>query len=144
MMSTASVFKAFDRELSGHVVAVLSGALLGAAAWLSVTLSDRLGLFFGVCLVLAALTAALVVNTAGLFAAGVLPPLLLLAAVVAVVIGAPSAIDAAQLTGGDGALLRVIAGVVDQATPLVIAHVAALTIIAFRVRTAALTSGLAD
>jgi len=143
-MSIASVFKAFDRELSGPVVAVLSGALLGAAAWLSVALSDRLGSFFGVCLVLAALTAALVVNTAGLFAAGVLPPLLLLAAVIAVVIGAPPAIDTAPLAGGDGALLRVIAGVVDQATPLVIAHVAALTIIAFRVRATALTTGLAD
>ncbi|CAN5587693.1 hypothetical protein BH18ACT8_BH18ACT8_02370 [soil metagenome] len=143
-MSATRVFKAFDRELSGPVVAALSGALLGAAAWLSVTLSDRLGLFFGVCLVLAALTAALVVNTTGLFAAGVLPPLLLLTVVIFVVIGAPAAVDVARLTGSDGAPLRVIAGVVDQATPLVIAHVAALTIIAFRVRTAALTSGPED
>lgn len=132
-MRVVSVFRTFDRELSGPVVAVVCGALLGAAAWMSVTLSNRMGLFFGLCLILTALTAALVVKTKGLFVAGVLPPLLLLAAIVAVVIRAPSAIDATRLGSGDGDLLRVIAGVVDQATSLVIAHVAALTIIAFRV-----------
>lgn len=112
----------------------MSGALLGAVAWLSVTLSERLGIFFGVGFVLTALTVALIVDAAGLFTAGVLPPLLMLGVITVVVMLAPGAVDAPHLAATAGGIQRVIAGIVDHATALVIGHVTALAIIGLRVR----------
>lgn len=133
LVATA-MFKVSRQELSGPGVALVSVALLAAATWMSVQLSDRLGLFFGIAVVLAAITAALVVDDAGLFMAGVLPPLLLVGTTVAAVAMAPQAVAAADLARDADAASRVVAGVVDHATALVIGHVAALTIIGARIR----------
>jgi len=130
----------FDHELSGAGTAVLGATLLAGSAWLDVALTERVGLFFGLCFVLTALTVALVVDTAGLFVAGVLPPLLLVAVLTAVAVLAPEAIDAPDLAVNAGGLQRVIAGVVAHATALVVGHVAALTIIGLRIRAAAANS----
>ena len=127
----------FDHELSGAAAAILGAALLGGSAWLNVVATERLGVFFAVCFVLCALTIALVVNTAGLFVAGVLPQLLMLGVLTAVVVLAPGAIEAPHLADDASGLQRVIAGVVDHATALVVGHVAALTIIGLRIRAAA-------
>jgi len=130
--------RGFDHELTGPAAAVVATVLLAACAWVSVALTERLGVFFGLCLVLAALTVALVVDTRGLFVAGVLPPLLLLGVLTMVVMLAPSAIDAPHLATDAGHLQRVIAGVVDHATALVVGHLAALTIVGLRIRVATL------
>lgn len=128
--------RAFDHELSGAAAAVVSGALLGAVAWLNVSSSGQLGFFYGVCFVLAALTVALVVDAAGLFVAGVLPPLLMLGVVTLVVVFAPAAIDAPHLAADAGGIQRVIAGIVDHAAALVIGHVTALVVLGLRIRAA--------
>ena len=133
----ASLPRGFDHELPGVAATVLGAALLAGSAWLSVTLGDRLGLFFGICFVLTAITVALVVDAAGLFLAGVLPPLFLLGVLTGVVVLTPSAVDAPQLATDAGSLQRVIAGVVDHATALVIGHAGALAIIGLRLRAAA-------
>jgi len=132
--ATTPLPRAFDHELSGEAAALVSGALLGAVAWLSVSSSDQLGVFYGVCFVLTALTVALVVDAAGLFIAGVLPPLLMLGVVTVVVVLVPGAIDAPHLAVDAGGIQRVIAGIVDHATALVIGHVTALAIIGLRIR----------
>ena len=133
----AASARPFDHELSGAAAAVLGAALLAGSAWLNVVMTERLGLFFGLSFVLCALTIALVVDTAGLFVAGVLPPLLMLGVLTAVVVLAPAAVDAPHLAHDAGALQRVIAGIVGHATALVVGHGVALTIIGLRIRAAA-------
>lgn len=128
--------RGFNHELPGPAAAVLGAALLAGSAWLSVTLGGRLGIFFGICFVFTAITVALVVDAAGLFVAGVLPPLMLLVLLTGVVFLAPAAVDAPQLAADAGGPQRVIAGVVDHAAALVIGHVAALAIIGLRIRAA--------
>jgi hypothetical protein len=135
--TAASLRRGFDHELTGTAAAVVGAALLAGSAWLSVTAGGRLGGFFGICLVLTAVTGALVVDGSGLFMAGVLPPLLLLAVLTGVALVTPSAIDAAHLAADAGRLQRVIAGVVDHAAALVVGHVAALTIVGLRIRAGA-------
>lgn len=135
--ATTPLPRAFDHELSGEAAAIVGAVVLGGVAWMTVSLSDRLGTFYGICFVLTALTIALVVDSAGLFIAGVLPPLLMLGVVTMVVVLAPAAIDAPHLAADAGSIQRVIAGIVDHATALVIGHVSALTIIGLRIRAAA-------
>ncbi len=110
--------------------------LLSAATALEVWLSDRLGLFFAACFVLTVLTAALLVRTDGFYAVGVLPPLLMLAILLAVAWTTPQAIQAHGLAEQAGTLQRVIAGVVSHATPLAIGHGLVLLVIAARIRAA--------
>jgi len=126
--------RAFAAELSGAATAVSSGALLAGAAWVNITLSGHLGLFFGVSFVLTAITAALVVDVSGMFTAGVLPPLLLLAVVTGVVLLSPDAVVAPHLADSAGTVQRVIGGIVDHAAALVLGHGGALTLIGLRIR----------
>jgi hypothetical protein len=123
-------------ELGAGAVVVLSAVCLGGAATVQLALTDHLGVFFGICFVLAALTAALLVRTSGFFTVGVLPPLLMLGIIVAVGAVAPSGIDAPGLADDAGFLQRVIAGVVSQAPALVIGHGVALGVIGLRVHSA--------
>jgi hypothetical protein len=123
-------------ELGAGAVVVVSTVCLCGAATVQLALTDHLGVFFGICFVLAALTAALLVRADGFFTVGVLPPLLMLGIVCAVSAAVPSGIDAPGLADDAGFLQRVIAGVVSQAPALVIGHGVALGVIGLRVHSA--------
>jgi hypothetical protein len=125
-----------SHELGAGAVVAVSAACLGGAAAVQLALTDHLGVFFGICFVLAALTAALLVRTDGFFTVGVLPPPLLLGVLAAVGAVDPSAIDAPGLSDDAGLLQRVIAGVVSQAPALVIGHGGALGVIGLRIYSA--------
>lgn len=113
---------------------MLVAALLGGATALEVWLTDRLGLFFAICFVLTVLTAALLVRPDGFYPVGVLPPLLMVVVLVIVAWSAPQAIQAYGLASEAATLQRVIAGVVNHATPLAIGHVLVLLVIGIRIR----------
>lgn len=130
----ATLPRVFEHELTGRAAVALGCALLGASAWINALLSDRLGVFFGVCFVLTALSVALVVDRDGLFIAGVLPPLLMLAVATAVVVVSPGAVDAPHLAVNAGDVQRVIAVIVDHALALVLGHLGALALVGLRIR----------
>jgi len=122
--------------MGAGAVAAVSALCLGGAAAVQLALTDHLGVFFGICFVLASLTAALLVRADGFFTVGVLPPLLLLGILAAVGAVAPSAIDAPGLSDDAGLVQRVIAGVVSQAPALVIGHGVALGVLGLRIHSA--------
>jgi hypothetical protein len=127
--------KLAEHELTSRGVVVLGTALLCAATALQVWLTSSLGVFFSICFVLTVLTTTLLVRSDGFFVVGVLPPLLMLALLTAVAYWAPTHIDA-PVPASAGIVQLVIAGLVAHATPLVVAHLAALGIIAARVHAA--------
>jgi hypothetical protein len=132
----ARTHRAARHELAARAVVILTAAAMAGAASLQLALTDHLGLFFGVCFVLASLTAALLVRSDGFFTVGVLPPLLLIAVLIGVAAVAPTAIAAPGLADDAGLLQRVIAGVVSQAAALVLGHAAAIGILGMRICTA--------
>ncbi len=116
---------------------VLAAALaLGLAATVEITLRGHLGVLTGAALVLVSAGAALLVRTADLFTAGVLPPLLTIALVLGVAIVHPSAVSVAELDPGAGTVQVMIAGFVDVAGALVVGHMLALVLVGLRVRVA--------
>lgn len=125
--------KLAEHELTSRGVVVLGIALLSGATALQVWLTDSLGWFFAICFVLTVLTTTLLVRSDGFFVVGVLPPLLLLALLTGVAIATPAHIDA-PVPATAGVVQLVIAGLVAHATPLALAHLSALAIIAARVR----------
>jgi len=125
-----------EHELTPRGVIVLGTLLLSGATWLEVSLTDRLGLFFALCFVLTVLTAALLVRSEGFYAVGVLPPLLMVAVLVAVAWSAPQAIQAPGLAVEAGTVQRVIAGIVNHATPLAVGHALVLLVVGARIRAA--------
>lgn len=132
---------AAGHELGAGGVVVVSAVCLAGAATVQLALTDHLGVFFGVCFVLAMLTAALLVRPSGYFTVGVLPPLLILVILAAVGAVDPSGIDAPGLADDAGFVQRVIAGVVSQAPALVIGHGVALGVIGLRVQSAPVRPG---
>jgi len=127
--------KLAEHELTSRGVVALGVVLLAGATAVQVWRSSSLGLFFSLCFVLTVLTTALLVRSDGFFVVGVLPPLLMVAILVAVAQWAPTHIDA-PVPESAGVLQLVIAGLVTYAVPLVVAHLSALAIIALRVRVA--------
>jgi hypothetical protein len=132
--------KLAEHELTSRGVVVLGALLLAAATALQVWLSDELGIFFSASFVLAILTTTLLVRSDGFFVVGVLPPLLMLVMLSGVAVWSPSHIDA-PVPDSAGITQLVIAGLVAHATTLVVAHLAALAIIAARVRVAPPVTG---
>lgn len=120
-------------ELGPPAAVLVSAGGVAFAAALQLLLSEELGVFFGICFVLASLTAALTVRSDGFFVVGVLPPLLLVAVLTVVAIGAPDAIDAPGLADDAGLTQRVIAGIVSQAGALVIGHGGAIAVLGIRI-----------
>lgn len=129
------------QELTGRGVVLATGSLLAASAWVAVQLGGQLGAFFGLCFVLVSLTGALAADDRALFTAGVLPPLALVGAVLAVSVLSPDAVAADTVVGATGPLTRVVAGMIDLATALVLGHVATLAVVAARVTTRLWTAG---
>jgi len=78
---------------------VVAGAVVMTAAVVAfdVALTARLSMFFDLCFVLVGVWAALVVRRQGLYAVGVLPPLLLGAVVAFLAVTMPSALTASHL-----------------------------------------------
>ncbi len=123
-----------DHDLTSRGVIALGGSLLAACTALQVWLSEHLGLFFGLCFVLASLTTALLVRLDGFFAVGVLPPVLMLLVLAVVALVSPGDISSPGLDDDAGFAQRIIAGVVAQVAALVVGHVTVLAVIAARAR----------
>jgi hypothetical protein len=97
-------------------------------------LRDAVGMIVGVVLVLASITVALTIRASDLFTAGVLPPLLLVAALGVVAVVHPAGINVSRLQPDAGVAQTVIAGFVALARWLVAAHAVALVLVALRLR----------
>lgn len=109
--------------------------LLLAAAAVEIALGDTVGWFFGGSLVLVSAGAAVLVRPRDLFTAGVLPPLLLLGLLVVLAVAHPDGIAVTELEPSASVPQRVIAGFVDLAGALVVAHAVTFALVALRVRT---------
>lgn len=109
---------------------------MGAIALLDVAFDGKLGTLFSVGFILIAVTTPLSVDVRSLFAPGILPPLLMIGSILLFAIFAPSVIPADGLAASAGTIERLIAGVIDQATALVVGHLLALAVIALRITTA--------
>jgi hypothetical protein len=115
-----------------------AGVVLALAATLEVAVRGHMGLFTGLVLVMVSMGAALLMRPDDLFTAGVLPPLLTLALLVGVALLQPSAVSVRALDPSASATQVVIAGFVDVAGALVVAHMLALLLVGLRVRAARL------
>lgn len=116
-----------------QVVGAAAVVLLLAAAS-EIAVADTIGTLFGTILVLASIGCALLVRPGDLFTAGVLPPLLLLALLVVLAVVHPDGVAVPALDPSASLPQRVIAGFVDLAGALVLAHALALLVVALRVR----------
>ncbi len=126
-----------------QVVATGAVALLGSA-FVEIVLLRTLGLLTGLVLIAVAVGTALTVRQRDLFTAGVLPPLLLVALLVVVGVLHPAGIRVGDLDPAASVPQRVIAGFVDLAGALVVAHALALVLVALRVRATRLRRRRAD
>lgn len=109
---------------------------MAAITVVDVAVNQQIGLLFGMSFVLVTITIPLSVNISQLFVPAILPPLLLIGAITALAIVAPSTIPAEGLANSAGASQRIISGIIDQATALVVGHVLALAVIGLRIITA--------
>lgn len=123
-------------DVSAFGIVVLGAAGIGLSATLSVVLTADLGFFFGLTFVLLAVTCALAADIRALFAPGILPPLLMIGLMAVVAHLAPDAITVQSLADSAGTTQRVIAGVIDHATALVLGHLLALAVIGLRLAAA--------
>jgi uncharacterized protein DUF6542 len=131
-MTTRSPVALARHDLSaGQAVALACGAL---AAVTALDLADgRLGFLFSLGFVLAVATAPLSVDIRSLLATGVMPPVLLIGALVVVAVVAPDAIVVDGLPADAGSFARALAAVIDHGITLVVGHVLALAGIGVRV-----------
>ena len=123
------------RDLGARQAIVIACAAMTAIAILDVVVDGKLGTLYSVGFILIAVTTPLSVDVRSLFAPGILPPLLMIGVILIFAIVAPSAIPADGLVSSAGTLQRLIAGIIDQATALVVGHLLALGVIALRIVT---------
>jgi hypothetical protein len=112
---------------TGQVVGVAVAATAGVAA-LDLALTGRLSQFFDLCFVLAGLVPALQVRREGLFAVGVLPPLLLGGVVAVLAALAPGALTTSHLAF----VSTWLTGLAHHGAALVATHLVVLAIIGLR------------
>lgn len=124
------------RDLSARQAVVLACAAMAVTAILDVMSDGRLGLLFSVGFVLIVVTTPLSVDIRSLFAPGILPPILMIGSILFFALFSPEAIPAEGLAEGAGAFQHLLAGIIDQATALVVGHLLALGVIAVRITTA--------
>lgn len=113
------------------------GAILGACIAMTVILlldlaDGSLGLLFSVGFVLVVITAPLSVDARALLSTVVLPPVLLIASLLAVCLFNPSALQLDDLAKDASTLARLIATTIDHGMTLAIGYALALGIIALR------------
>lgn len=120
--------------------AIIVGAALAltAGATLEVLIRGHIGLGTGVFLVLVSVGSALLMRPDELFTAGVLPPLLTMALLLGVALVYPTAVSVRALDPDASTAQVVIAGFVDVAGALVVAHMLSLVLVGLRVRAARL------
>jgi len=109
---------------------VVGGAAVATAAVVAfdLTLTGRLSMFFDLCFVLIGLSAALLARRQGLFAVGVLPPLLLGGVVAVLAVSAPAALTSSHLAFASTWLT----GLAHHGGALAATHVIVLTIVGLR------------
>jgi hypothetical protein len=99
-----------------------------AAVAFDMTLTGRLSMFFDLCFVLVGLSAALLVRRQGLFAVGVLPPLLLGAVAAVLAVSAPGALTSSHLAF----VSTWLTGLAHHSGALAATHVIVLAIVGLR------------
>ena len=109
---------------------MVGGALLVTAAVVAfdLTLTQRLSMFFDLCFVLVGLSAAVLVRKKGLFAVGVLPPLLLGSVVAALTLLDPTALTASHLAF----VSTWLTGLAQHGSALVATHAVVLAVVGLR------------
>jgi len=112
----------------GRRVATLAGAALVPVAVVNLLVGEKLDLLFDVGFVLICLTAAFSVRPRDLFVVGVLPPLLMLGANVALALLARRALA----EPGDGLVQTVVSGLAHHAGALVVGYGLTLVVLALR------------
>ena len=108
-------------------------AVLGLAAVSGLDLIDgRLGVAFSVAFVLIVVSAATAVQERGFFTVGVLPPLLLVGALLVIAWIAPDSVVIPKLPDSAGVFGRTLTATIAHAVPLTIGHLLALGVIVAR------------
>lgn len=121
-------------EPSRRLVIAAAAAVLVLAAALEILVRGQVGLLTGLSLVLVSVGAALLMRPAELFTAGILPPLLTLGLLIGIAIVHPQGIGVSSLDPAAGTAQVAIAGFVDLAGALVVAHLLALLLVGMRTR----------
>lgn len=124
-------------DLSARQAVVLACTAMAATAILDIVVDGKLGTLFSVGFILVSITAPLSVDIRALFAPGILPTLLMVGSIAVFAIIAPSTIPAEGLAASADTVQRLIAGIIDQATALVVGQLLALGVIGLRIITAA-------
>lgn len=122
-------------DLTSRAVVACSVVTLAAVTGLDL-LDGRLGAAFSIGFILVALTAATAVQMNGLFTVGVLPPFLLVGALLVVSLIAPEAIVIANLPDSAGVLGLTLAATVTHGVTLLVGHALAVAVIVARIVTA--------
>lgn len=123
------------RDLSARQAIVWACTAMAVVTFLDLIGDGRLGGLFSVGFILIAVTTPLSVDVRSLFAPGILPPLLMIASILTIAIIHPTAITSDGLAASAGTIQRLIAGIINQATALVVGHLLALAVIALRITT---------
>ncbi|MCD9153698.1 DUF6542 domain-containing protein [Aeromicrobium duanguangcaii] len=111
-------------------------SVLGLAAVTGLDLLDgRLGPAFSVAFVLVVVSAATAVQERGFFTVGILPPVLLVGALLVVALLAPDAIVITGLPEGTGVFGRTLSATIAHGVPLLIGHAVAIAVIVGRILT---------
>jgi len=126
-LGAAAASSALPRHDAQQVVAGAIVMTAGVAAF-DVALTARLSMFFDLCFVLVGLWAALVVRRKGLYAVGVLPPLLLGAVVAFLAVTMPSTLTASHLAF----VSTWLTGLAQHGLALAATHLLVLTIVGLR------------
>lgn len=135
MTSTRSPVAMARVDLGARQAVTLASVAMAVVAILDVIPDGRLGSLFSVGFILIAVTTPLAVEVHSLFAPGIMPPLLMIGAILVLAIVLPDSIQANGLAASDGVMQRLIAGIINNATALVVGHLLALAVIALRIVT---------
>ncbi len=109
-------------------------AVLSLAAVTGLDLIDgRLGVAFSVGFVLIVLSAAMAVQERGFFTVGVMPPVLLVGALLVITWINPTAIEIPKLPETAGLFGRTLTATIAHGVPLLIGHALALAVIVARI-----------
>lgn len=135
MTSTRSPVAMSRVDLGTRQAVTLASVAMALVAILDVIPDGRLGSLFSVGFILIAVTTPLAVEVRSLFAPGIMPPLLMIGAILVLAIVLPDSIQANGLAASDGVMQRLIAGIINNATALVVGHLLALAVIALRIVT---------
>lgn len=119
------------RDLTGPGVVGLACAALALTCWLDLT-DGQLSSAFSVAFILIVVTAPLAVAVESVVTTGVMPPVLMIGALLVIAKLDPSAVATTGLADDSGLVTRTISATLDHGRTLVIGHVLALCAIVLR------------